>query len=212
MYSYIYKTTHTNGKFYIGRHTTKKIDDNYFGSGKWVRSIKDKSTLQKEILYIIEDFDLLKLLEEETIAVHKNNPLCMNFNNRSVGFASGNLNPSKNPEIMAKKKNWMSTEEGRRWLSENSPSKNPLVKEKRRAFAKQQLQNGTHNFQKPEVREKCKDYLVEMVNNNNPMKNKEILQKYKDKYSVECPHCKKVGMGIGMSRYHFNNCKAKNHK
>lgn len=35
MFYFTYITTHTNGKFYVGRHSTEKLDDRYFGSGKW---------------------------------------------------------------------------------------------------------------------------------------------------------------------------------
>jgi len=50
IYHFVYKTTHINGKYYIGRHTTKKLNDNYYGSGLWVKSIKDKTNLSRSII------------------------------------------------------------------------------------------------------------------------------------------------------------------
>ena len=90
---FIYKTTHTNGKYYIGR-CSRKYPDSYLGSGRWVQSIKDKSQLTRVILSEHKTFEDLCKAEEQTIAKHIHNPLCMNYNNKSVGFASGKLNPS----------------------------------------------------------------------------------------------------------------------
>lgn len=46
---YIYKTTNLiNGKYYIGKHSTYNLNDNYLGSGKYLRnSIKN---MEKKIL------------------------------------------------------------------------------------------------------------------------------------------------------------------
>jgi hypothetical protein len=90
---FIYKTTHKDGRYYIGR-CSRKNSESYLGSGRWVRSIKDKSTLSREIISIHDSFDELCLAEEVAIQNHINDPLCMNWNNKSVGFATGNLNPS----------------------------------------------------------------------------------------------------------------------
>ena len=99
---FIYKTTHTNGKYYIGR-CSRKYSKNYLGSGRWVRSIKDKSQLTREILIECSSFEELCIAEETTIDHHINDTLCMNWNNKSVGFATGDLNPSKiKPNFLGK--------------------------------------------------------------------------------------------------------------
>ena len=55
MKHFIYKTTHVNGKYYIGRHSTENINDGYIGSGKWPISIKDKSSLTREIIEFVDN-------------------------------------------------------------------------------------------------------------------------------------------------------------
>jgi len=69
MYLFIYKTSHKNGKFYIGRHETNNLNDDYLGSGNWVKSIKDKSTLVREIIDYSDNIDDLKKLEESRRAL-----------------------------------------------------------------------------------------------------------------------------------------------
>lgn len=98
---FIYKTTHNNGKYYIGR-CSRKYSKNYLGSGKWVRSIKDKSQLTREILIECSNFEELCIAEETIINQHINDPMCMNWNNRSVGFATGDLNPSRQKKLKRK--------------------------------------------------------------------------------------------------------------
>jgi hypothetical protein len=101
MKHFIYKTTHINGKYYIGRHSTENIDDGYFGSGKWPRSIKDKSELTREILEYTDSIEHLKILEASYLKVHYNNDNCMNMTIDPVGFDSTN-NPMHNPDIVNK--------------------------------------------------------------------------------------------------------------
>jgi hypothetical protein len=95
MKHYIYRTTHTNGKYYIGRHSTDDINDGYCGSGKWVKSIKNKSELIVDIIEYAETFEQLKILEKQYLieVIGKTNN--MNFNNNSCGFATGDLNWSR---------------------------------------------------------------------------------------------------------------------
>lgn len=111
---FIYKTTHISGKYYIGR-CSRKYSKNYLGSGRWVRSIKDKSQLTREILVECSTFEELCIEEERLINIHINDPLCMNWNNKSVGFATGDLNPSRiKPNFLGKQH----SEEVKRKISE----------------------------------------------------------------------------------------------
>jgi hypothetical protein len=120
-YHFIYKTTSESGKYYIGRHSTKQLDDGYFGSGKWVRSIKDKTILKREILEFCDESEILEK-EKQYLTENVGKPNCMNFNISSVGFSSGELNPAKSVEER-KKRSLRST-------GDNNPAKRPEVREK----------------------------------------------------------------------------------
>jgi hypothetical protein len=90
-YTYITRLINSE-KYYVGRHTTKNIDDGYLGSGKWVRSIKNKELLYKEILSYYETFEELVEAEKLLINEHIAGVNCMNFNNNPIGFGSGDYN------------------------------------------------------------------------------------------------------------------------
>jgi len=91
---FVYKTTNLiNGKYYVGMHSTNKLDDNYLGSGKYLwRSIKKygKENFKKEIL----EFCLTReeLVEKEKKLVNEDllkEDLCMNLKpGGSGGFSS----------------------------------------------------------------------------------------------------------------------------
>lgn len=94
MFHYTYKVASSSGKYYVGRHSTSNIDDGYLGSGKWVRSLKNKKSLIKEILSYYECFDELLKAEAELLSEHVGKENCMNFNVNPSGFSSGALNPA----------------------------------------------------------------------------------------------------------------------
>jgi hypothetical protein len=134
MKHFIYKTIHKNGKYYIGRHSTDNIDDGYIGSGKWPLSIKDKTSLTREILEYAESFAEVKELERKYLAENFGKPNCMNRTPDPIGFDTDN-NPMKNPDYVAKisgANHWSYTD--------------PNATEKLRAPHLQRIKDGTHNL------------------------------------------------------------------
>lgn len=141
MKHFIYKTTHTNGKYYVGRHSTENLDDGYVGSGRWPRSIKDKKSLTREILEYTDSIEELKILEGKYLAEHWGKPGCMNMSADPVGFDTDN-NPMKNSKVLNKfkgenhwsfrnpekvlsgEKHWMNTNpEAKKKFMDNHPNK-----------------------------------------------------------------------------------------
>ena len=231
MHHYLYKITIDNGKFYIGRHSTKNLDDNYMGSGKWVRSIKDKNRLRKEILSFYEDIETLKNAEEITILEYIQDENNMNFNTNSCGFSYGDLNPSKSE--IARKLN------SERVSGNNNPTKSKEVAEKiSRSLKKWYSKNKgtftgkTHTQEAKEkmkvaaegrqISESTRDKLKElnrtrMLDGRNPTFNRkgafhseESKKKMSDSQKLrpkkECDHCGKVVSVNTYARWHGDNC------
>lgn len=121
MHHFIYKTVSISGKYYIGRHSTNNLDDKYFGSGKWVRSIKNRDNLVREILEFCTE-ETLKVREEYYLLENVGKENCMNFNLSSVGFSTGILNPAHSIEEKLKR--------SIRASGDNNPSKRPDIKKK----------------------------------------------------------------------------------
>lgn len=71
-YYLIYKVTNNiNGKFYIGTHKTKNINDDYMGSGKYLNRAKIKYGLEnftKEILFIFDTPEEMYSKEKEIVS------------------------------------------------------------------------------------------------------------------------------------------------
>jgi hypothetical protein len=71
MHYIIYKiTNHINGKYYIGRHTTKNVNDSYMGSGIGIKNAINKYGVEnftKEIIVTAESADALWDLEKEIV-------------------------------------------------------------------------------------------------------------------------------------------------
>lgn len=81
-YHYIYKTTNLiNSKFYVGMHSTEDLNDEYLGSGTYLRrSIRKygNENFKLEILEFFESRDELVEIELVNESLLKD-PLCMNL-------------------------------------------------------------------------------------------------------------------------------------
>jgi hypothetical protein len=134
MYHFIYRITSESGKYYIGRHSTEKIDDGYLGSGKWIRSLKDKTTLKREIIEFCSE-ENIKEREKFYLSENVGKENCMNFNLSPIGFSSGLLNPSKDKELVKRR--------AKKIMGENNPAKRPEVRIK--MSESQKKGKNTHN-------------------------------------------------------------------
>ena len=229
MQHFIYKTTCSSGKYYIGRHSTTNVNDNYFGSGKWIRSIKDKSTLTREILEFCTD-ETLKQREEYYLKENVGKENCMNFNLNSVGFSSGHLNPAHS---LTEK-----TKRSERAKGENNPSKRPEVRKKMSESQKGRPSRKKGIKMSEQARKNISDARVglKMSNEGRKKLSESRLRDYADgtrkphsksgwKHSEEskkaqseyaknlpkfkCLYCNMFSTNAGLSRFHNEKCKNK---
>jgi len=191
MFHFIYKTYSSSGLYYYGRHTTDNLNDGYFGSDKWVRSIKDKSILKRDIILFCESQEELLRKEEEYISKYINDPKCMNFNERSVGFSILN-NPNtllKGTEILSERvrgeKNGMygktHSDEYKKYLSETMKGeKNPFYGKSHTDEVKEKISKANKGRKfSPEVIEKLKNRFPGTTHPSSKLNEEQILEIYK---------------------------------
>lgn len=146
MFYTIYKTTNKiNGKFYIGKHQTQKLNDNYLGSGKALEiAIKKygRENFEKRIIFVFEDEKLMN--EKERQIVTKDFILDKNNYNCGVGGEGGAQFLKKHSEqtkkiLSEKRKGIIFSKETRDKIS-NANRKRTLSKETRKKLSKKALE------------------------------------------------------------------------
>ena len=75
MFYTIYKITNNlNGKFYVGKHQTKDLNDGYMGSGKLLKRAITKygiGNFQKEILHVFHTEQEMNDKEKELVSLNE---------------------------------------------------------------------------------------------------------------------------------------------
>ncbi len=233
MLHFTYMTVHKNGKYYVGRHSTTNLHDGYYGSGKWVKSVKDRSLLDRSVLQYFDNETELKQAEEILIAEHLGKSGCMNFNNSSCGFATGNLNPNTTPEARKRLSVRMSgdnnpmkrghTQESRKKISEamqgeNNPFYGKTHSKETREILRQAQTGREHTEEtRSKYRQNHADGKYSHLNRGDNFRGKTHTEETKAKQReaqnklplVKCIHCGMEAKRQLIARWHNDNCKKK---
>lgn len=180
------------------------------GSGKWPRSIKNKQELTKDILSYYNTTEELLKAEKLLLAEHVGRAGCMNFNNNSVGFSSGELNPAK-------------TEKEKKRKSLNVGPLNPMFDKNHTADTKNKMsvsRKGKSTWNKGLTGIKTSDKgqsawnkgmhtgLQSFTGKKHTVESIQMMkEKHANRERLTCPHCNKTIDKPNYSRYHGEKCK-----
>jgi group I intron endonuclease len=203
----VYKTTNlTNGRFYVGMHSTENIDDGYLGSGTafWNALEKyGKECFKKEILEECDDRSSLIECERKWILQLNAVDGDLGYNIRRGGTNSfyGGTRPE---EVRQKISNTLKGRKLPRHVVEkvlNNRSKPKWSEEQKKRM--RDLRTGV-------VASESTKQKISSANKGRVKTENEILkikEAAKNMPIVTCPHCGKSGRKNAMARWHFDNCK-----
>lgn len=202
MYYTVYKIINLiNGKVYIGVHITSNLNDEYMGSGKYLKNAINKygkDNFKKEILFQYNNIEDMFLKEKELVNEEWVNR--KDTYNLKIGGDGGwsyinqnGMNKNGNQNVFQK------SEKLKKYFKLN-PKKHSLETKKKIGKKSKELN------------------LIKYAINANIGKSKTQLQKKKiseslkkyneqNKNIVKCPYCEKNGYYPLMKRWHFDNCK-----
>jgi hypothetical protein len=113
MFYTIYKITNKiNNKYYIGKHQTKNINDNYMGSGKLLkRAIKKYGieNFKKEILHVFETEEEMNIKEKELVVISEDTYNLCEGGQGGFGYINSNNLAFGGNQKEASLKGWYAT-------------------------------------------------------------------------------------------------------
>lgn len=144
MFYTIYKITNIiNGKYYIGKHQTKNLDDGYMGSGKLLKRAIEKhgvENFKKEILHIFDNEVDMNLKEKELVIISESTYNLNEGGNGGFGFINSKGFNNKRRSVEAEKRRAASVSKFRKqrckdsdelaWMKKISQKGSASVKEK----------------------------------------------------------------------------------
>lgn len=204
MYFYVYKIINKlNGKFYIGAHLTKNLNDGYMGSGVNIRRAIKKygiENFEKEILKFFSNIDDMYEYEKGLVT----EDFCKSelVYNMAPGGSGGSIIVNRKPftskhtidtkEKIAKHRIGKThSTETKIKISNNSWSKLDPVAQRIHA------QNAPSKIRDEVTKNKISKGMEGKINNPNGR----TINK------VKCPSCGKEGSEMAMKRWHFENCR-----
>jgi ribosomal protein L39E len=222
MKHFIYKTTHKNGKYYIGRHSTDNIDDGYLGSGVWIKDMKRTNhVLSREILEFADSFDKLILLEASYLTEHYGKPQCMNMISDSNGFS-----PETSQRLMKvlKKENRLPAQIAMRKGTHINLTANPSITNSKNGthhwqhgrspnaegkLNKKLISEGKHNFLGPDLNQKRIDEGTHNFLGSDSNLKRLAEGTHPSQQKITCEHCTKTVSSGMYKRWHGDNCQQK---
>lgn len=212
MYHYIYQIVcKVTQRYYIGVHSTHRLNDGYFGSGKRLRNSICKHGKDQHLLTILEHLpDRIGLLKREAVLVsHETlkDPLCMNL--KVGGEGGSNRGQKRSPETRAK----ISASKLGKPQSETHKLKKSLARIGKKLSIETKAKMSIAHAGKPlppfsdEHRKKLSTaWEKRRLTFSGPNSGKTWVTKTKG-VKVSCPRCGKTGGISVMKRWHFENCK-----
>ena len=216
LYYTIYETINLiNGMKYIGKHITDNLDDDYIGSGVYLkRAIKKygKENFIKKILFVYTSEDdmnnkEIELVNEKLVENHS-------YYNLAYGGQGGQIILTKNHPLY---------EETCRKISESKLKTFKQISETVKLLHKQKKVGMYGKKQSEHQKETVSLFLTGKKQTDEHIKNhKESLKrkfsdpnyihpnKGKKKKTKECVYCKREIDSGNYARYHGDNCKTKN--